>query len=301
MLPHPLLGVTFSLILLAGMATMDDRAWAGRVMIALGLVLLPLQLWRYAGPRPSGAGAAPLIGLICFLLLLSWVLAKAVFTSRRIKMDQVLGGVVLYLNIGLTFATIYTLVEQLSPGAFHLADPVPQPPLHPSYFIYFSLVTLTTVGYGDIVPVQAAARSMATLEAARGPALPGDHPGPAGLDRGDAARSGAGPLRAPAAGGAGSRPSRPRPLRRRRRSRSANPCRRDPTARGCPGTGCRTPRRPGPSAPPSISTAAPPRSRNSRSRVASQWMYWSPDRIVPNTIRGGRTGTARRMQTVAAG
>ena len=36
-------------------------------------------------------------------------------------MDQVLGGVVLYLNIGLTFAAIYTLVEQVSPGAFHAA------------------------------------------------------------------------------------------------------------------------------------------------------------------------------------
>ena len=94
------------------------------------------------------------------------------FTSRRIKIDQVLGGVVLYLNIGLTFATIYTLVEQLSPGAFHLADPVPEPPLHPSYFVYFSLVTLTTVGYGDIVPVQAAARSLATLEAALGQLYP---------------------------------------------------------------------------------------------------------------------------------
>ncbi len=171
LLPHPLLAGTFSLILLAGMATMDDRAWAGRIMIALGLVLLPLQIWRYVWPD-DGVLVAHLIGLICFLLLLSGVLAKAVFTAKRIKMDQVLGGVVLYLNIGLTFATIYTLLEQVAPGAFHLADPVPVPPLHPSHFIYFSLVTLTTVGYGDVVPVHAAARSMATLEAAIGQLYP---------------------------------------------------------------------------------------------------------------------------------
>ena len=171
LLPHPLLGVTFSLILLAGMATMDDRAWAGRVMIALGLVLLPVQIWRYVRPD-AGVLLLHLCGLILFLLLLSGVLAKAVFTSWRIKMDQVLGGVVLYLNIGLTFATIYTLLEQVSPGVFHLADPVPEPPLHPSYFVYFSLVTLTTVGYGDMVPVGAAARSLATLEAAIGQLYP---------------------------------------------------------------------------------------------------------------------------------
>ena len=120
LLPHPLLGVTFTLILLAGMATMDDRAWAGRIMIALGLVLLPLQTLALCfGPR-HGVLVLHLCGLICFLLLLSGILAQAVFTSRRIKMDQVLGGVVLYLNIGLTFATIYTLLEQISPGAFHL-------------------------------------------------------------------------------------------------------------------------------------------------------------------------------------
>ena len=87
-------------------------------------------------------------------------------------MDQVLGGVVLYLNIGLTFATIYALIENVSPGAFHAAAAGAGPPLHPSYFIYFSFVTLTTVGYGDIVPVHAAARSMATLEAALGQLYP---------------------------------------------------------------------------------------------------------------------------------
>ena len=114
-----------------------------------------------------------LIGLICFLLLLSGVLAKAVFTSRRIKMDQVLGGVVLYLNIGLTFATIYTLLEQVAPGAFHARRPgagaaaasvllhlfQPRDADHAS-------ATATSV------PVHAAARSMATLEAAIGQLYP---------------------------------------------------------------------------------------------------------------------------------
>ena len=44
--------------------------------------------------------------------------------------------------------------------------------MHPSYFSYFSFVTLTTVGYGDIVPVEAIARSLATLEAALGQLYP---------------------------------------------------------------------------------------------------------------------------------
>jgi hypothetical protein len=171
LLPHPLLAATFSLIILAGIAAIDDRALARRVLVLLGLVLLPLQFWRYAQAGDTVV-LVHLCGLICYLVLLSASLAKAVFTSKRIKMDQVLGGVVLYLNIGLTFATIYALVEVLVPGSFHLADPLPERPLHPSFFNYFSLVTLTTVGYGDIVPAQAVARALATLEAAIGQLYP---------------------------------------------------------------------------------------------------------------------------------
>lgn len=170
-LPHPLLGLTFSLILIAGMISTDNRAWTGRLTIVLGLAMLPVQLWRYLLPDSLVLVIHP-TGLICFLVLLTGVLAISLFRSRRIKLDQVLGGVVLYLNIGLTFAVAYSLIEHLAPGSFQLPDPVPGRPIHPSYFVYFSFVTLTTVGYGDTVPLGAAARSLSTLEAALGQLYP---------------------------------------------------------------------------------------------------------------------------------
>ena len=171
MLPHILLGATFSLILLVGMLMLDLRSWEGRLVVLLGLALLPIQLWRFARPDGLVLVLHPL-GLICFLLIISGALANDVFRSKRIKIDQVLGGVVLYLNIGLTFAVAYTLVAHLSPGAFLLPQPAPGFPVHPTYFAYFSFVTLTTVGYGDTVPVEAIARSLATLEAALGQLYP---------------------------------------------------------------------------------------------------------------------------------
>lgn len=170
-LPHPLLALTFTLILLIGMLSIGGRTPGGRLLIAIGLVLLPIQLWRYLLPGAIVLVLHPL-GLIGFLVMLSVALAGTVFRSQRIKIDQVLGGVVLYLNIGLTFAVTYTLVEHLSSGAFLLPPPVPAIPLHPTYFAYFSFVTLTTVGYGDTVPVNAIARSLATLEAALGQLYP---------------------------------------------------------------------------------------------------------------------------------
>ena len=171
LLPHLLLGVTFTLILLAGMLVLDLRHRAGRLLVLIGTMLLPIQLWRYLWPGELVLVLHP-IGLIAFLLVLSWALASKVFGSERIKLDQVLGGVVLYLNIGLTFAVAYTLIENLSPGAFLLPRPTPDYPMHPSFFSYFSFVTLTTVGYGDIAPVEAMARSLATLEAALGQLYP---------------------------------------------------------------------------------------------------------------------------------
>jgi hypothetical protein len=171
LLPHVLLGATFAVILVVGMAVLSFRSAAERLMVVFGALLLPMQFWRYAVPNDLVLWLHPL-GLLCFLVMLSWALARAVFRSERITMDQVLGGVVLYLNIGLTFAVAYTLVEHLQPGTFLLPQPAPGTPIHPSYFAYFSFVTLTTVGYGDTLPVGAVARSLATLEAALGQLYP---------------------------------------------------------------------------------------------------------------------------------
>lgn len=170
-LPHPLLGATFSLILIAGMLSIDNRVLMGRLIIGLGIAMLPVQLWRYLLPDDLVLIVHP-VGLICFMIALSAAVANTLFRSPRIKLDQVLGGVVLYLNIGLTFAIAYSLVEHVSPGAFALPNPSPPRPLHPSYFVYFSFVTLTTVGYGDTVPVAAMARSLTILEAAMGQLYP---------------------------------------------------------------------------------------------------------------------------------
>ena len=146
---------------------MDDRAWAGRIIIALGSSCCRCRSGAMSGPT-TWCSSLHLIGPD----LLPAAAVRASSPRRcsgreRIKMDQVLGGVVLYLNIGLTFATTYTLFEQRGAGRLPVGRTACRcRPLHPSYFIYFSLVTLTTVGYGDIVPVDAAARSLATLEAA---------------------------------------------------------------------------------------------------------------------------------------
>jgi hypothetical protein len=104
-------------------------------------------------------------------LVIIWVVADAVFAAGRITYHRVVGAVLLYLAIGLIFVALYTLVGALAPGAFQGLTVTDRPSL-PSDLVYFSFATLTTVGYGDIIPVHPFARSFSNIEAILGQLYP---------------------------------------------------------------------------------------------------------------------------------
>ena len=107
--------------------------------------------------------------LVGFVLI--WVVARAVFGPGRITYHRVIGAILLYLTIGIVFVALFTLVGALAPGSFtgiSVHDRVSLPP----DLVYFSFTTLTTVGYGDIVPIHPFARSLSNLEAILGQLYP---------------------------------------------------------------------------------------------------------------------------------
>ncbi len=116
-------------------------------------------------------------GTILGFTTLSWVVARAVFAGGRVNVHRVQGAIVLYLNIAMIFTSAYRLVLELAPGAFHGAPPDPgmMLPSEQGVFatmMYFSFTTLTSTGFGDIVPVHPMARSLANLEAIIGQLYP---------------------------------------------------------------------------------------------------------------------------------
>ena len=105
-------------------------------------------------------------------LALSVVVARAVFGPGRITYHRVVGAVLLYLIIGLIFVALYGIAALAVPDAFTTLPTLQGNFAIAGNLIYFSFVTLTTTGYGDIAPLHACARSLANIEAIIGQIYP---------------------------------------------------------------------------------------------------------------------------------
>jgi hypothetical protein len=103
---------------------------------------------------------------------LAYVVARAVFAPGRVTYHRIIGAVLVYLSIGHIFVGLYGMVGLLEPQALSGLNFTGAGPKLISDLIYFSFVTLTTVGYGDIVPVHPLARSLSSVEAIIGQLYP---------------------------------------------------------------------------------------------------------------------------------
>jgi hypothetical protein len=164
--------LVFSLILLAGLRSMA-RNKAVRVFFSVFVVLgvtthfawKLLDLGFLAGWNALFSALA-VVGML--IVTLWMVYQEGPVTGHRVR-----GAVAAYLLISVVFAKTYALINYLMPGAFTMAQPV-TPVLGEGgqAFYYFSIVTLTTVGFGDITAVAPAARSLVMAEALIGQLYP---------------------------------------------------------------------------------------------------------------------------------
>lgn len=102
---------------------------------------------------------------------LSFVVSRAVFAPGRVTYHRIMGAILLYLTIGVTFVALYAFLGLLVPDAF-AGMPLKDAPALPSTLVYFSFGTLTTAGAGDLAPVHPVARSLTNIEAMIGQLYP---------------------------------------------------------------------------------------------------------------------------------
>ncbi|WP_325684517.1 potassium channel family protein [Rhodopila sp.] len=112
------------------------------------------------------------LGSVLAIAGLSWVVIRLVFSPGPIDRHRIVGAVVLYLNIALLFTAFYRLIWELWPGSFTGMPADFGVKKASGDLMYFSMATLTTVGYGDIAPVHPLARSLANLEGLLGQLYP---------------------------------------------------------------------------------------------------------------------------------
>lgn len=149
-----------------------------RAALLIGVGILALGPLVRSGALGLSRGATgDLISLTAFTFngIVTALVARQVFAPGHVNAHRVQGAVLLYLSVASLFAILYGLLEAHVHGAFAGAGGAAFPEDSGSRVAamsYFSLATITTTGYGDIVPVHAAARSLADLEAVFGQLYP---------------------------------------------------------------------------------------------------------------------------------
>ena len=162
-----LLILNLYITLLAATSELTERRatfWIATPMAITSMILLLTSHYYSAWPVLF----ANYLVLAGFLALVSASLFIYLGGRGPITRDRIIVSVSLYFLLGLTWFALYNLINLLQPGSFAVAGtPLTANP-HWSTTLYFSLVTLTTLGYGDIVAIRPAARMVATLEASAG-------------------------------------------------------------------------------------------------------------------------------------
>jgi hypothetical protein len=155
--------IAYAFLLISGVRALGERRLSRRVLMPVALTTLAVNLGSWVVPvaEPWVVGTSLLSLLLFLVVVLGQTLRAGPITFHRI-----LGAIAAYLLLGIIWAYAYALLAHLRPGAF--SGPV-SPADGPRAFFYFSFVTLTTVGYGDVLPLHPVARSLAMLEAVTGP------------------------------------------------------------------------------------------------------------------------------------
>lgn len=103
---------------------------------------------------------------ILFVLITVVMILHYVMVAKRVTRDVICAAIVVYLMIGVMGSLIYALLQNVSPGSFSIAEAAVRESAY--VFVYYSFVTLTTLGYGDVTPLTDQARALSFLEAVVG-------------------------------------------------------------------------------------------------------------------------------------
>ena len=155
----------FSLLIVSAAYASMRRAGA---VIALGVLVAAWMALNWFGLF-SGFRHQPVLVDLLMVLVLMFAMADVMYrvmSARKVDFNTLCGAISVYLLLAVTWALLFRLIEGAQPGSFALPDENIY--ANVNQFVYFSLSSLTTLGYGDIAPLTPVARIWSTLEAVTG-------------------------------------------------------------------------------------------------------------------------------------
>jgi ion channel len=160
--------ILFTLVLISAVSAIAERR---RTLMIAALLALPALAGRWVNLyRPDILPPEIfLIGGILFVLFVIVNLLRHVLTAASVDGEVLCASVSAYLLLALLWTLCYWLIAELIPGAFAFnASSAGDKSMSGFNGLYFSIITLTTLGYGDITPVAKVARMLAAMEAMTG-------------------------------------------------------------------------------------------------------------------------------------
>lgn len=159
------MSLIFTVIIAVWAMQSSDNKWFNHKLILSIIILIMLII--DSATASDTVVLAELITLFIFVAATTYMAWQQVMFTGEITRNTILGSICIYFLLGMLFGFAYLIVEAIFPGSMHgLESDSWQQNL--SVIIYYSMVTLTTLGYGDITPAAPLTRFMAYIEAITG-------------------------------------------------------------------------------------------------------------------------------------
>ena len=158
-----LIKIIWLIVLFTGITTLSKNKIQMRIYSVIPVLLIIVNCIQYFRDNQLLVYSDFFLYIATYLLLINMVFIK-VFESGPVTIHRIVGAVIVYMLFGNLWAITYQFLYFHFPGSLQLAAADADSVATPATFLYFSYTTLTTTGYGDILPVRALTRTLAIIE-----------------------------------------------------------------------------------------------------------------------------------------
>ncbi|MCZ6478782.1 MAG: potassium channel family protein [candidate division NC10 bacterium] len=160
--------IAYSVVLLAAVYAVSEKRQLFTIALVLAIPIIAARWLNYFLQNDLFALVSKSLTIL-FLIFIAITVLFHVLKDEEVTADKIYGALVVYLLIGFTWALLFTVIEGIRPQSFLIGD-LQRASIRDmsTHFTYYSFVTLTTLGYGDITPLTPAAKTFSFMEAVFG-------------------------------------------------------------------------------------------------------------------------------------